>query len=480
MTLSLRARLLLGLVVLVVAGMAVSAAATYTFLQQSLTGELDTTIGDAVAPAAGYFTDHGGGDAHGLGNLPIGTFIELRAPDGKSLLYPPAQLTYAGTTPGPAYPDIPGTVSPQGSDVNFTTVKGENGVGSYRMAYLRLTRSPLQNSIVIVAAPMTRVDSTLRQLLELELLVSALVVVAMVVLAWLIVRAGLRPLEKMGETAQAIAAGDLARRVEPANEKTEIGRLGLALNRMLGQIETAFTERTRSEQRLRRFIADASHELRTPLTSIRGYAELLRRGADSKPEDATVARRRIEQESIRMTGLVEDMLLLARLDQGRPLERESVDLAQIANDACHDARVVSPTRPIRVDAPIPIVVTGDEQRLRQVVGNLVRNAVVHTPPTTPVEVSVAAQDGHAVLSVVDHGPGLDKDVAARAFEPFFRADVGRSRDRGGSGLGLSIVAAVVGAHSGEVDVRETPGGGATFTVELPMAGQQALPAASPS
>lgn len=177
-----------------------------------------------------------------------------------------------------------------------------------------------------------------------------------------------------------------------------------------------------------------------------------------------------------MTGLVEDMLLLARLDQGRPLERESVDLAQIANDSCHDARVVAPTRQITVDAAGPIVVAGDEQRLRQVVGNLVRNAIVHTPPTTPVEVSVAARDGHAVVAVVDHGRGLDKDVAARVFEPFFRADAGRSRDRGGSGLGLSIVAAVVAAHSGAVDVTETPGGGATFTVELPLAGQAALPA----
>ncbi len=478
MTLSLRARLLLGLVVLVVAGMAVSAAATYTFLQQSLTSELDATLEQAVPAAAVYLTDRGPGLPHELGNLPIGTYIELRGPDGTSVLVPAGQLHYEGTTPSPAYPDLPRTLSSAPDTLNITTVRGENGVSSYRMAYVRLPRGPAHDDIAILAIPMSSVDSTLRQLLILELSISALVVLAMVVLAWLVVRAGLRPLEKMGDTAQAIAAGDLARRVEPANEKTEIGRLGMALNRMLGQIETAFAERTRSEQRLRRFIADASHELRTPLTSIRGYAELLRRGADSKPEDATVARRRIEQESIRMTGLVEDMLLLARLDQGRPLERESVDLAQIANDSCHDARVVSPTREISFDAPAPVVVAGDEQRLRQVVGNLVRNAIVHTPPTTAVEVSVAAMDGRAVLSVVDHGPGLNADLAARVFEPFFRADAGRSRDRGGSGLGLSIVAAVVAAHSGEVEISETPGGGATFKVELPLAGQLALPAAA--
>jgi len=296
----------------------------------------------------------------------------------------------------------------------------------------------------------------------------AVVLSALVLLALLIVRLGLRPLERMGATAEAIAAGDLSQRVSPATPRTEIGRLGLALNSMLAQIESAFAERTRSEQRLRRFIGDASHELRTPLTSIRGYAELLRRGAQRSPEDAELARRRIEEEATRMGVLVDDMLLLARLDQGRPLDREPVDLRAIVRDARADALAVAPDRPVSVAAPEPVVVTGDDMRLRQVVGNLVRNAVVHTPPGTPIEIGVARRDGRAVVRVADHGPGLPADVAARVFEPFFRGDPGRSRDRGGSGLGLSIVAAVVAAHRGSVRVAQTPGGGATFEVELPL------------
>ena len=272
----------------------------------------------------------------------------------------------------------------------------------------------------------------------------------------------------MGHTAEAIAGGDLSRRVSPATPRTEIGRLGLALNAMLSQIESAFDERTQSEQRLRRFIADASHELRTPLTSIRGYAELLRRGAERSPEDSELARRRIEAEATRMSVLVDDMLLLARLDQGRPLEREPVDLQTIARDAWADAYAVAPVRPVTLQAPDSVVVSGDDMRLRQVVGNLVRNAIVYTPPATPIEIGLARTDGHAVLTVADHGPGLPPDVAARVFEPFFRGDAGRSRNRGGAGLGLSIVAAVVAAHQGEVRVRETEGGGATFEVELPI------------
>jgi two-component system OmpR family sensor kinase len=326
-----------------------------------------------------------------------------------------------------------------------------------------------QGTYRVVAIPLSEVDFALNDVVELEAFIGAAVLVAMVVVALLIVRLGLRPLERMGHTAEAIAGGDLSRRVSPATPRTEIGRLGLALNGMLSQIESAFAERTRSEQRLRRFIADASHELRTPLTSIRGYSELLRRGAERSPEDAELARRRIEAEAIRMTVLVEDMLLLARLDQGRPLEREPVDLLSIVRDARSDASAVAPGRDVTLAALDHVVVTGDDPRLRQVVGNLVRNALVYTPSNTPIEIGLARRDGRAVLSVADHGPGLPPDVVTRVFEPFYRGDTGRSRDRGGAGLGLSIVAAVVAAHQGEVRVRETEGGGATFEVELPVA-----------
>jgi two-component system OmpR family sensor kinase len=288
--------------------------------------------------------------------------------------------------------------------------------------------------------------STLGQLLQLEALVSIGVVVATAILALIIIRISLRPLVKMGSVAQDIAAGDLTRRVEPATGKTEIGRLGLALNGMLSQIESAFAERTASNSRLRRFIADASHELRTPLTSIRGYSEMLRRGAADSPADAEVARRRIEQESIRMTGLVDDMLVLARLDQGRPLEHEPVDLQAIASDAVTDARVVAPERNIHLNSNGPVIVNGDDTRLRQVLGNLVRNALVHTPPRTPVDVNLSTTDSVARLSVADHGPGLAAEDRDRIFEPFYRADPSRSRDSGGAGLGLSWRAREGGAN----------------------------------
>jgi two-component system OmpR family sensor kinase len=326
---------------------------------------------------------------------------------------------------------------------------------------------------------LSEVDYALDQVVQLEATVGAAVLVAMAVVALLIVRIGLRPLERMGQTAEAIAGGDLSQRVSPATPRTEIGRLGLALNGMLSQIESAFAERTQSEGRLRRFIADASHELRTPLTSIRGYAELLRRGAERSPEDSALARRRIEEEATRMSVLVDDMLLLARLDQGRPLEREPVDLQAIASDAWADAYAVAPVRQVTLVAPERVVVTGDDMRLRQVVGNLVRNAIVYTPATTPIEIGLSLRDGRAVLTVADHGPGLPPDVAARVFEPFYRGDAGRSRDRGGAGLGLSIVAAVVAAHQGEVRVRQTVGGGATFEVELPLPANS-RPAPSPA
>jgi two-component system OmpR family sensor kinase len=322
---------------------------------------------------------------------------------------------------------------------------------------------------VVLAIPLTPVQSTLSQLLDLEALIGLGVLGATAVLALLIIRVGLRPLRKMGAVAQDIAAGDLTRRVEPATPKTEIGRLGLALNGMLSQIEAAFAERTESNTRLRRFIADASHELRTPLTSIRGYSEMLRRGAAKSPTDAEVARRRIEEESVRMSVLVDDMLLIARLDQGRPLETKPVDLQTIAQDAAADARAVAPQREITLTAPSQVVVEGDDTRLRQVLGNLVRNAIVHTPQQTAIEIAVSTEDGVGRMSVADHGPGLQVDQLDRIFEPFYRADPSRSRDSGGAGLGLSIVSAVVSAHGGHVTVTETSGGGATFEVELPLA-----------
>jgi two-component system OmpR family sensor kinase len=238
---------------------------------------------------------------------------------------------------------------------------------------------------------------------------------------------------------------------------------------MLAQIEEAFAERTASEEKLRRFVADASHELRTPLTSIRGYAELFERGAKDDPEDLATAMRRIEEESERMGVMVEELLLLARLGEGRQPERTPVDLAHVVGDAVSDARATDATRTIDLEAPDGLTVIGDDHQLRQVVANLLGNALRHTPGGTPVRVRLGAAGGDAVLVVADDGPGLAPDVAARAFEPFYRADPSRARGTGGAGLGLAIVAAIVHAHGGEVGLETATGAGATFTVRLPLA-----------
>jgi two-component system, OmpR family, sensor kinase len=464
-TQSLRGRLLLGLVSLAVVGLLVVDVATYLLLQQRLLSRVDSQLADAARVLTACY---GGepGRRQPPPQLPSATYVALLDANGNVI---DSHCSFADRTSPFASSAKPERPSPLPVDGNPVTVSGTGGVEQYRMVAVSghavATGAPVTG---IVAIPTTDVQSTLQGLLVLEAIISAVVLLAMGLLAWWIIRVGLRPLERMGATAGAIAAGELSRRVEPATPRTEIGRLGLALNGMLSQIETAFAERTRSEQRLRRFLADASHELRTPLTSIRGYAELLRRGNAQPPEDAATARRRIEQEAVRMSVLVDDLLLLARLDQGRPLVRAPVDLQVIARDACADAGAAAPRRAITLTAPEHVVVAGDELRLRQVVGNLVSNAVVHTPAETPIEVGVGREDGRAVLTVADHGPGLDAEEARRVFEPFYRADQGRSRDRGGAGLGLSIVAAVVAAHGGRVQVSDTEGGGATFRVDLPL------------
>ncbi|MDQ6920988.1 MAG: HAMP domain-containing histidine kinase, partial [Candidatus Dormibacteraeota bacterium] len=450
---SLRARLLAGLVTLVLAGLLVADVATYEALQSFLGNRLNQQLVGAELPSAEYLMH--GADGHGpdvasSAALPPGSYAELLAPDGTRL----HEQTFAlGGGSSSARPAIPSPLPRVGAHPSLMTVPGTGGVARYQVLVASLDN--YGGSTLVLAIPLTDVDSTLRQLVVLEASIGAAVLVAMALLAALLVRVGLRPLERMGHTAAAIAAGDLSRRVAPATPRTEIGRLGLALNGMLTQIEAAFAERTTSEQRLRRFVADASHELRTPLTSIRGYAELLRGGAARSAQDAALARRRIEDEAVRMSVLVDDMLLLARLDQGRPLESEPVDLQRIARDAFADARAVAPDRALQLNAPRRVLVTGDEMRLRQVLSNLVRNALVHTPPGTPVEIGVGSRDGVAVLTVADHGAGLPDDIAGRVFEPFYRADPGRSRDKGGSGLGLSIVAAVLAAHRGTARVSQT-------------------------
>jgi two-component system OmpR family sensor kinase len=284
---------------------------------------------------------------------------------------------------------------------------------------------------------------------------------------WWMIRLGITPIRKMTTTAGEIAGGDLSARIEESSPAAESHDLAVALNTMLGTIQGALHDQAESEDRLRRFVSDASHELRTPVTTIRGYAELYRVGGLTEPGALDDAMRRTEEESLRMSRLVEDMLLLAKLDEQRPLDRRPVDMAQLATDAGADARVVAPDRSIVVDAAAPTIVSGDEDRLRQVFANLVGNAIAHTDPDSTITIRVRANDATATVEVEDTGTGMSPEVVERVTERFFRADPSRSRQQGGSGLGLAIVEATASAHGGTLRIDSTPGQGTVVTFEIP-------------
>jgi two-component system, OmpR family, sensor kinase len=396
------------------------------------------------------------------------------------------------------------------------TVPARSGAGQWRVLLFSAqipTSSGTVTGSIVIGVDVTSVYSTTGQLASIDLIVGLLVLALLGLIGVVVIRGSLRPLKEIEATAGAIAAGDLTRRVPERDPQTEVGSLGRSLNVMLSQIESAFDAQSeseesarRSEERMRQFVADASHELRTPLTAIRGFAEYYRQrgGIKSAAEEAAAngglapgdldrIMRRVEQEAARMGVLVEDMLMLARLDQQRPLDRNTVDLLTLAADAVHDARVVAPDRQINltVGSGAALLVNGDEVRLRQVIGNLMSNALSHTPAGTPIDVTLRAgmmaeiqgatatptPIGHdaprvpvgpaAVLEVTDHGPGLSAEQAQHAFERFYRADAARTT--GGTGLGLAIVAALVAAHGGEVWVRTEAGQGATFAIALPLA-----------
>lgn len=334
----------------------------------------------------------------------------------------------------------------------------------------RVVASPLDTDIFVRALPLADVDDTINRLILFEILGVTIVLAVLAAVAWWVVHLGIRPVRRMTDTATEIAEGDLSIRVpEPAPSGTEAGALARALNTMLGRIETAVDRQARSEERLRRFVADASHELRTPVTTIRGYAELYRRGGLDDAGELDDAMRRTQQEAERMGRLVEDMLTLAQLDRERPLEHASVDLGSAIADTVADATVSAPDHHIEAEIDCDLVVRGDEDRLRQVLVNIVGNAVVHTPAGTNISVAAHCKGHDVVVEVRDDGPGMEADAAARVTERFYRVDRARSRERGGSGLGLSIADAVVGAHRGALDVTSRPGEGTTVTLTLPTA-----------
>jgi two-component system OmpR family sensor kinase len=471
---SLRSRLLLSVLLLSAAGLLALATVTYTEQRSFLEGRVDQqvrqagpVVSQALDNAEGNAPpDGGGGGQPGGGNhggpgrgpsLPSGTFGQRRTAAGQVKLK--ILISYDQSTP--AEPIIPASLPLE----RLITVGSTGSSGLRYRAYA--SKDPDDADITVVAIPLTEVKQTLSRLLLVEGLVIAGILAALGISAFFVVRLGLRPLNRMEATAGAIAAGELSRRVSPATSKTEVGRLGLALNEMLDRLEQAFAARQASEDRLRQFLADASHELRTPLASIRGYAELFRMGATAERGETEMAMRRIEEESKRMGVLVEDLLTLARLDETPQLRRQHVDLAALAHDAVHDARATAPDRRIALDAPEEALVFGDPHQLRQVLANLLRNALVHTPAGTPVEVSVQ-DDGEAVLvSVRDHGPGLPSTSREKLFGRFWRAEGGRERGKAGAGLGLAIVQGVLDAHGGHIQAHDAPGGGAAFVVTLP-------------
>jgi two-component system OmpR family sensor kinase len=488
---SLRARVLASVLLLAAAGLVALAAVTYAEQRSFLLGRVDQELrgaGPALShalDAAGFRPSDGrsssnsshvddnrggrGGPGGGNLSLPPGTYGQRRSASGKVLGH--VLISYGQTAP--ATPRIPAAV-PVG---RLFTVGSVGSSGLRYRAYA--SHDPEDTGLTIVAVPLHEIDQTLHRLLLVEILVIVGVLVALGVSAFFVVRLGLRPLDRMEVTAGEIAAGQLSRRVSPATSRTEVGRLGLALNAMLERLEQAFAQRAASEERLRQFLADASHELRTPLASIRGYAELFRMGATRNEDETQTAMRRIEDESKRMGVLVEDLLTLARLDEAPELRRAPVDLSELARDAVEDAHATAPERPIDLHAPDPAVVSGDSHRLRQVLANLMRNALVHTPPDTPIEVSVEQDAQDATLSVRDHGPGLPDADPERLFDRFWRAEGGRERGKAGAGLGLAIAGGVVAAHGGRISAQNAPGGGAMFVVVLPKAPPRE-PAAAPS
>lgn len=468
---SLRSRVLAGFLFI---GVLLSLAA-YVVVQStaaSLLAQLDQQLEDARGPLnrldelPSSYPDGGGGGEGSNGGRDgeprlSSLYVLICYPDG-------TQTIIATPDIGDGYlPDIEWSQAWRAAEVR-TPYTVDNGEYRYRvLAY----PEPGTDGTVVLALPLRSVDATVARVTAVAWGTTAAILAVLGLVAWWVIRLGIRPIKQMTATASAIAGGDLTHRVPEAPVKTEAGDLGRSLNAMLSSIEAAFDARGRSEQRLRRFAADASHELRTPVTTIRGYAELYRGGGLRGKGELEEALGRTESEAIRMGRLVDDLLVLARLDQGRALDRRPVNLIELAVEAGADAAVREPDREIAGPASAdPVLVWADVDRLRQVISNLVSNALVHTPPGAPVSLDVRTEGERGVLRVVDHGEGMPPEVEQRAFERFYRADPARSRHRGGSGLGLSIVESTVTALGGDVTLKSESGQGLTATIRLPLAG----------
>ncbi|MFT3661076.1 MAG: HAMP domain-containing sensor histidine kinase [Gordonia sp. (in: high G+C Gram-positive bacteria)] len=458
----LRVSLVLLTLALVIAGLVASGIAVTSAMRADLVGRVDESLTQATAtwarPAPPRHDDTPRGP--GPRRPPSNFFVQVDGSAIGSLVTNDYDWTpdLAGLPSGAAGTTGPVTVGSIGTGPDWRVVRTSDGVID-----------------VTVATPLNDVDATLGRLIWLQTGIGFLVVLVIGGAGYLLVHSSLRPLRQVEETAHSIAAGDLEQRVPPQRPGTEVASLADSLNIMLGRIESAFaaTESSErqaraSEERMRRFVADASHELRTPLTSIKGFAELIGSGMTPDPADGIA---RISAEADRMSLLVEDLLMLARLDAQRPLDKSPVELSGLVDDAVAAARAAAPEREIVVDrraGPGPVV-DGDAARLTQVLRNLIGNAIVHTPVGTAITVAVSGDATQARVEVVDDGPGLAEEETQRVFERFYRGDPSRQRTSpsSGSGLGLSIVAALVAAHGGRVGVDSAPGAGARFWFTLP-------------
>ncbi len=512
-TWSLRARLLVTQVVLLAVVCAGIGVATEFALQRFLMHQLDQQVMEASRRSAGIFFGPPPGfgppsaPGFGPGAPPMGPEFGPPPPG-----YPRRIIIREDDGPGPVFLNAPGqatrtvgAVVAQGESVDAGVITSDgaraeissaaakqlaqvaanrhpttvdlDGLGRYRLV-ANHSRGPEET--IVVGLPTSDVDDTLLWVLVMFCVVGAIALIAATTAGILVIRRQLAPLSRVSAAAREVADLELDRgevrltpivKVDPASAHTEIGQLGSALNRMLDRISGALSARHASEMRVRQFVADASHELRTPLAAIRGYTELAQRKQDDLPDDVAHAMNRVESETERMTQLVEDMLLLARLDTGRPLEREQVDLTRLVVDAASDAHIAGKDHEWTLDLPDePVVVRGDEARLHQVLANLLANARTHTPPGTSVTASLAVDDRDAVLTVADDGPGIPVWLQPEIFERFARGDSSRSRRGGSTGLGLAIVAAVVRAHRGTIDVHSVPGK-TEFVVKLPVNSQ---------
>ncbi|MEU3274490.1 HAMP domain-containing sensor histidine kinase [Saccharomonospora sp. NPDC006951] len=486
--LSLRARVLLIASLLLAVGLTVGSVIVTNFLHGHLISRIDNqleSMATGVAqqvdsldtPGTTFFADDGGFWENYVAFLdPDGALIAEQLPRARPSPTDPAlpRLDVAAVDTRGGRPfDAP---SKDGSETWRVLALSSSNVTADGTSGVQIRRET-----VVVAASLSEVQATITRLNTISLATGAGLLLVLTVVGSFAIRGGLRPLRRIEHTLAGVASGDLSQRVPAmAAPGTEIGRLSHALNTMLAQNEAAFTAKELSEARMRRFVADASHELRTPLVGIRGFTKLFRMGALTEREDVERTMDRIERESLRLTRLVEDLLLLARLDEQRDpatsLELTPMDLRTVAADALHDVRALDPSRPVELtgpdgEAPAAAPAYADEARLRQVVTNLVGNAVRHTPEGTPIRIGVGTADGRAVVEIADVGPGLTREQQARVFDRFYRADDSRSRSDGGggAGLGLAIVHSLVTAHGGTISLTTAPGAGATFRVSLPLA-----------